>query len=73
MSPPPLLPLGRAPGPDRPGRIAHVFAVNGAAALPDGLICRKAGAPCMKHLVPAALGAVVAIWALTYINNTGAA
>ncbi len=44
--------------------IAYAFAVTGMAALWDALIYRKAGQPYKKHLVPAALSAVVVVWAL---------
>ncbi len=52
--------------------IAYAFAVNGIAPLWDALIYRKAGQPYKKHLVPAALSAVVVGWAL-YLNQTSGA
>ena len=52
--------------------IAYAFAVNGIAPLWDAMIYRKAGQPFAKHLVPAALSAVVVGWAC-YIWQTGGA
>ncbi len=56
-----------------PGWIAYAFLVTGSAALWNALIYRKAGLPYKKHLIPAGLSAIVAIWALMIYSNTGAA
>ena len=52
--------------------IAYAFAVNGFAPLWDALIYRNAGQPYKKHLVPAALSAVVVLWTV-YLYLTGEA
>ncbi len=53
--------------------IAYAFAVNGIAPLWDALIYRRAGKSWQKHLVPAAVSAVVVAGALVQLNKTGAA
>ena len=57
----------------QPEVVAFVFAVTGIAPLHDAMIYRRAGKPFRKHLIPAALSAVVAVWALLLTINTGAA
>ncbi len=57
----------------RPEVVAFVFAVTGLSPLHDAWVYYRLGQPYQKHLVPAALSAVVAIWALTLYLNAGAA
>jgi len=56
----------------RPEVVAFVFAVTGLSPLHDAWIYYRLGQPYQKHLIPAALSAVVAIWAFTLIPNAGA-
>ncbi len=53
--------------------VAFVFAVTGIGPLHDAYVYFRLGRSYKKHLVPAALSAVVAIWALMIYSNTGAA
>jgi len=50
-----------------------VFAITGLGPLHDARVYSRLGQPYHKHLIPAALSAVVAIWALTLHINAGAA
>ena len=56
-----------------PAVVAFVFAITGLGPLHDAWIYYRLGKPYHKHLIPAALSAVVAIWALTLQINAGAA
>lgn len=57
----------------KPEVIAFVFAITGIGPAHDAWIYYRLGQPYKKHLIPAALSAVVAVWAYTLIPNTGAA
>lgn len=56
----------------RPEVVAFSFAVTGIAPLHDAWVYYKLGTSYQKHLIPAALSAVVAIWALMIHLNGGA-
>jgi len=56
----------------RPEVVAFSFAVTGIGPAHDAWIYYRLGQPYKKHLIPAALSAVVAIWAFTLIPNAGA-
>ena len=57
----------------QPEVVAFVFAVTGLGPAHDAWIYYRLGKPFQKHLIPATLSAVVAIWAFTLIPNAGAA
>jgi hypothetical protein len=52
--------------------IAYSFAVTGVGPLHDAWVYYRLGTAYKKHLIPAALSAVVAIWAFTIHLNGGA-
>jgi hypothetical protein len=52
--------------------IAYVFAVTGVGPLHDAWVYYRLGTSYKKHLLPAALSAVVATWAFTIHLNGGA-
>ncbi len=56
----------------RPEVVAFAFAVTGVGPAHDAWVYYRLGQSYQKHLVPAALSALVAIWALTLIPNAGA-
>jgi len=56
----------------RPEVVAFAFAVTGIGPLHDAWVYYRVGQPFRLHLIPAALSAIVAIWALTLIPNAGA-
>ena len=57
----------------RPEVVAFCFAVTGIGPAHDAWVYYRLGQPYRKHLIPAALSVVVAVWALTLIPNAGAA
>jgi len=56
----------------RPEVVAFSFAVTGIGPLHDAWIYYRAGQSYQKHLIPAMLSAIVAVWALTIYSNAGA-
>ncbi|MFT4958981.1 MAG: hypothetical protein ACI92Z_000053 [Paracoccaceae bacterium] len=56
----------------RPEVVAFSFAVTGVGPLHDAWVYHKLGTSYQKHLIPAALSAVISIWALTIYLNGGA-
>lgn len=57
----------------RPEVVAFCFAVTGISPLHDAWIYYRSGQSYQKHLVPAALSAFVAAWAMNLYLNAGAA
>ncbi len=57
----------------RPEVVAFCFAVTGVGPAHDAWVYYRLGESYQKHLVPAFLSAVVAIWALTLMPIAGAA
>lgn len=56
----------------RPEVIAFSFAVTGIGPLHDAWVYYRLGTSYQKHLIPAALSAVVAVWALKIYLDGGA-
>lgn len=56
----------------RPEVVAFSFAVTGVGPLHDAWVYKRLGTSYQKHLIPAALSAVVAIWAFKIYLDGGA-
>lgn len=54
-----------------PAIVTFVFAITGIGPLHDAWIYFRLGKPCGKHLIPAVLSGVVAIWAFSLIPAAG--